>query len=284
MSDAFAALDEALAVRRVALAGFSRAVLPPSRQTGELEERAVLLQLYHRSQLSAVARLIGGARYAYGLAGEDGPGTVPVEAAAQRRALARLAELLRAEHLALPAHVLDVLTPPAIRHGRTAEYFDTRAGRVFDPFSAVAATAALVTAELLDPARLNRLGWQHAADPAVPGPADLADALLDATWRRPDPVPDDLVAGEAVQETAGWVVLRAVLDVLGNDTLHDTVRTRIRGRLRRLAEELRDGGEASHEASREAAYEAAAAVTAFLAGDDVALPGPVPRIPPGAPL
>ncbi|MGW2509240.1 zinc-dependent metalloprotease [Streptomyces scopuliridis] len=280
VSDAFAALDEALAVRRVALAGFSRAVLPPGRQTGELEERAVLLQLYHRSQLSAVARLIGGARYAYGLAGEDGPGTVPVEAAAQRRALARLAELLRAEHLALPAHLLDVLTPPAIRHGRTSEYFDTRAGRVFDPFSAVAATAALVTAELLDPARLNRLGWQHAADPAVPGPADLVDALLDATWRRPDPVPDDLVAGEAVQETAGWVVLRAVLDVLGDDTPHDAVRTRIRGRLRRLAEDLRAGGGAAHEA----AHEAALTVTAFLAGDDVALPGPVARIPPGAPL
>jgi hypothetical protein len=77
VADAFTALDEALAVRRVALAGFSRAVLPPGRQTGELEERAVLLQLFHRSQVTAVARLIGGARHTYGQAGEKGGGAVP---------------------------------------------------------------------------------------------------------------------------------------------------------------------------------------------------------------
>ncbi|WP_381790309.1 zinc-dependent metalloprotease [Streptomyces niveus] len=274
--DAFAALDEALAVRRVALEGFSRAVLAPGRQTGELEERAVILQLYHRSHLSAVARLIGGTRYGYGLAGEEGAGTVPVEADVQRQALARLADLLRAEHLALPANVLDTLTPPAVRHGRTSEYFDTRAGRVFDPFSAVEATAALVTEELLDPARLNRLGWQHAADPAVPGPGDVVDALLDTVWRRHDHVPADLVAGAAVQETAGWAVLRAVLGVLKNDLPHGTVRARISGRLRRLAEELRDGGDTEREA--------AGTITAFLAGEDAALLGTVPRVPPGAPI
>nr|WSZ94528.1 zinc-dependent metalloprotease [Streptomyces sp. NBC_00857] len=275
--DAFAALDEALAVRRTALKGFSRAVLPPGRQTGELEERAVLLQLYHRSQLTAVARLIGGTRYAYGLAGEDGTGTVPVEAAAQHRALARLSELLRAEYLALPAHVLDALTPPAIRYGRTSEYFDTRAGQVFDPFAAVEATAALVTRELLDPARLNRLGWQHAVDPAVPAPGAVVGTLLTTVWCRTDPVPADVVAGAAVQETAGWVVLRATLDVLRSDLLHGTVRAAIGGRLGRLAEELCEGGVPEREAAR--------TISAFLAGDNTAERlGPEPRVPPGAPI
>ena len=41
------ALEAMLRVRRVALDGFSRGVLPPDRQTGELEERAVLLHLLH---------------------------------------------------------------------------------------------------------------------------------------------------------------------------------------------------------------------------------------------
>ncbi|MEV7423407.1 zinc-dependent metalloprotease [Streptomyces sp. NPDC091212] len=280
VSDAFAALDEALAVRRAALDGFSRAVLPPGRQTGELEERAVLLQLYHRSQLAAVARLVGGVRYGYGLAGEDGAGTVPVGADIQRRALDRLAELLRADQLALPAHVLSVLTPPAIRYERTAEYFDTRAGRVFDPFAAVEATVALVTRELLDPARLNRLGWQHAADPAVPSPGAVVDTLLRAAWRPADPpsgeAPDQAGAA-AVQETAGWAVLRAVLGVMGGDVPHATVRAGIGARLRLFAEEWRNGGEAEREAAR--------TISGFLAGQSRAPRlGPEPRVPPGAPI
>ncbi|MFC9430938.1 zinc-dependent metalloprotease [Streptomyces sp. NPDC056987] len=277
VADPFAALDEALAVRRAALAGFSRAVLPPGRQTGELEERAVLLQLYHRSQLAAVGRLIGGTRYAYGLAGEAGGGAVPVAGDVQRRALVRLSELLRPEHLALPAPVLDALTPPAVRYGRSTEYFDTRAGRVFDPFGAVEATAALVTQELLDPARLNRLGWQHAADPAVPGPGEVLDSLLDMVWRDGSPVPDGLVAGAAVRETAGWVVLRSAVDAVRSDLLHGVVRARLTVALRRLAEEL---GRADGAAEREAS----ATLTAFLAGDGSARLGPPPRIPPGAPI
>ncbi|RDG33232.1 Matrixin [Streptomyces corynorhini] len=284
--DAFAALDEALAVRRVALDGFSRAVLPPGRQSGELEERAVLLQLYHRSQLSAVARLVGGVRYGYGLAGEEGAGTVPVEADTQWRALKRLAELLHAGQLALPAHVLAVLTPPAVRYGRTSEYFDTRAGRVFDPFAAVEATVALVTRELLDPARLNRLGWQHAVDPAVPAPGAVVGTLLRAAWRRDDPPSGDVprsgdapdpVGAAAVQETAGWAVLRAVLGVLADELPHATVRSGIGTQLRLFAEELRDGGEAEREA--------VTTITGFLTGRDPATRlGAEPRIPPGAPL
>ncbi|WP_240554239.1 zinc-dependent metalloprotease, partial [Streptomyces niveiscabiei] len=70
--DALPALEHILRVRRIALAGFSRGVLPPDRQTGELEERAVLLHLLHRHEVTAVGRLVGGVRYGYGVAGDGG--------------------------------------------------------------------------------------------------------------------------------------------------------------------------------------------------------------------
>ncbi|MEV7085150.1 zinc-dependent metalloprotease [Streptomyces sp. NPDC093085] len=280
VADPFDALDEALAVRRSALAGFSRAVLPPGRQTGELEARAVLLQLYHRTQLAAVARLVGGVRYGYGVAGEPGGGTVPVPGETQRRALARLVELLRPEHLAPPAELIAALTPPAIRYERDAEYFATGAGRVFDPFSAVAATAALVTRELLDPARLNRLGWLHAADPAVPGPGEVVDALLDAVWRGEPPTGTGALSDAAVRETAGWVVLRAAAEAVRGGSLHGVVRAEVTARLRALAGEP---GSAAGEAG-EGRREAAEALRAFLAGDGSVRFGPEPYIPPGAPI
>ncbi|MEU6147840.1 zinc-dependent metalloprotease [Streptomyces sp. NPDC047081] len=270
------ALETMTRARRIALEGFSRAVLPPDRQTGELEERAVLLHLLHRHEVTAVARLVGGVHYAYGLAGDAGQGPRPVDATTQHRALARLAQLLRAEQLALPDSVLSTLTPPAIRYGRTDQYLDTDAGRVFDPFAAVRVAVTLVTEPLLEPARLNRLAWQHAADPAVPGATDLADALLAATWRRTDPVPAEVVGGAAVQHTADWTLLNHLLTVLRDGALHAQVRAALRGALRRLAGELRE----EYEDGRR---EAADLIDRALADPASVRLDPLPRVPPGAP-
>ncbi|MEV8540825.1 zinc-dependent metalloprotease [Streptomyces sp. NPDC051572] len=274
--DAFEALETMLRVRRIALDGFSRGVLPPDRQTGELEERAVLLHLLHRHEVTAVARLVGGVRYAYGLAGDDGRGAQAMDAATQHTALARLAELLRAEQLALPGAVLDALTPPAIRYGRTEQYLDTGAGRIFDPFEAVRVATALVTEQLLDPARLNRVAWQHAADPAAPGVTDIVDALLAATWRRTDPVPAELPGGAAVQHAADWTLLNHLLTLLDDTDLHAPVRMSLRGAVRRLGTELRCQGD-------EQAREAGESIRAFLADAGSVRVDPLPRVPPGAP-
>lgn len=270
--EALDALERVLRVRRIALDGFSRGVLPPDRQTGELEERAVLVHLLHRHEVAAVSRLVGGVRYRYGLAGDTegpgtaGPGTAPVEGDTQHTALKRLAGLLRAEQLALPTGVLDTLTPPASRYARTDQYYDTAAGRVFDPFEAVRAAATLVIGELLAPARLNRLAWQHAVDPATPSVSEVVEALLLATWRRPDLVPAHVPGGEAVQQTADWTLLNHLLTVLADPALHRPVRTELRAALRDIDES-----------------EAAETIAAYLADPTSVHLDPLPRIPPGAP-
>lgn len=275
---ALQALETMLRVRRIALDGFSRGVLPPDRQSGELEERAVLLQLLHRHEVGAVARLVGGVRYAYGLAGDQDPGrgAIAVDAATQHRALTRLSQLLRAEQLALPEAVLGALTPPAIRYDRTDQYLDTGAGRIFDPFEAVRAATVLVTEHLLDPARLNRVAWQHAADPGAPGAGDVVDALLAATWRRTDPIPAELPGGAAVQHMANWTVLNHLLTVLDDRTLHAPVRTSVRSALRRFATE-------AWPQSDEQRREAAELISAFFADPGSVRIDPLPRVPPGAP-
>ncbi|MFI8240171.1 zinc-dependent metalloprotease [Streptomyces sp. NPDC085866] len=275
--DALRTLETVLRVRRIAMEGFSRGVLPPGRQTGELEERAVLLHLLHRHEVTAVARLVGGVRYGYAQAGDDGPGVEAVDAATQRTALNRLAELLRTDQLALPGSVLDALTPPAVRYERTDQYFDTRTGRLSDPFEAVRTAVTLVTAELLDPARLGRVAWQHAEDPAMPGVGDVVDALLAVTWLRDE---EDGAAqvpgGEGVQQTADWTVLNHLLTVLESPGLHAPVRATLREALRRLADTLRvQGGEQRREAAR--------SVGAYLADPRTVRLDPLPRVPPGAP-
>jgi hypothetical protein len=134
----------------------------------------------------------------------------------------------------------------------------------------------LVTESLLDPARLNRLAWQHAADPAVPGVADLLTELLAATWRRDDPVPADVPAGTAVQHTADWTLLHEVLRTLDTDALHAPVRSELRSTLRELATDLRQKNGDHH-------HEAADFLTAYLTDPTSVRLDPPPRLPPGAP-
>ncbi|MFG2881974.1 zinc-dependent metalloprotease [Streptomyces sp. NPDC048297] len=290
--EALRALEDMLRVRRIALAGFSRAVLPPGRQTGELEERAVLLHLLHRHEVTAVARLVGGVRYAYAQAGDGtpnpggspvdpggspvDPGGRPVDPETQHTALRRLAELLRPDQLALPQQVLDTLTPPAIRHDRTEQSFDTRAGRLPDPFEAVRTAATLVTAELLDPARLNRVAWQHAVEPAMPGVRDVAEALLTSTWPGDgDTGSAEVPGGVAVVRTAGWTVLNHLLTVLDGSGLHAPVRATLRAALRGFTARLR-----VWDAEERAAAET---IEAYLTDPRSVRLDPLPRVPPGEP-
>ncbi|MFJ4624006.1 zinc-dependent metalloprotease [Streptomyces sp. NPDC088812] len=273
--DALDALDRILKVRRAALAGFTTGAVPPDRQSGELQERAALLHLLHRHETQAVARLLGGVRYGYTWAGDPDVGTRPVAAAAQRAALARLASLLRTEELALPPAVLDVLTPPAIRHEPTDQYLAGRAGRIFDPLAAVAAAVSVVAEPLFEPTRLNRLAWQHSVDPEVPGVTDVLEAVFAATWLRDDPVDAGITGADAVAGTAGWTVLHHLFAILAGGVPHAAVDAAVRHALRSLAKTLR-GGDAQR---REAAHTITCRLSEPLpAATTVLLP-----VPPGAP-
>jgi hypothetical protein len=171
---------------------------------------------------------------------------------------------------------LELLTPSAIRHDRTEQSFDTRAGRLPDPFEAVRAAATLVTAELLDPARLNRVAWQHAVDPAMPGVRDVVEAVLPPTWPGDsDTGSAEVPGGAGVLRTAGWTVLNHLLTVLDGPGLHAPVRADLRAVLREFTARLRvwDGEERA----------AAETIEAYLTDPRSVRLDPLPRVPPGEP-
>lgn len=106
------------------------------------------------------------------------------------------------------------------------ELFETAGGPVFDPLVAADVATEIALNALLAPTRLQRLEVQHAADPALPGAAELLDAVMarlidpanDAltrrvayraivsmaqTARRPDTAPDvALLLGDRVHAIA----------------------------------------------------------------------------------
>ncbi len=280
-TDTLASFDSLLAVRRKALDNFSIGVLPPERQAGELEARLVPVYLLHRYQTEAVARLVGGADYAYSEAADRQAGTRVVAADRQRAALDRLVTTLSAEQLALPASVLDLVTPPGADYVRNREYFTTRTAPLFDAFSAVEAAAAQTTLFLFAPERLNRLAWQHARDASEPGVADVLDATFRGTWQRAA-IGASVPAGDAVQVAANWVVLDALLNTLDAGKLHAQVDADVRASLQAWQAWLaKNGGRGAAAASR---AEAAAMIGKYLADPKSVKLRPLPVTPPGAPI
>jgi hypothetical protein len=279
--DTLKAFDELLLLRRKALDGFSIGVLPPDRQAGELEARLVPVYLLHRYQVEAVARLLGGADYAYSEAIDRQAGTKVVAAQTQHAALERLVATLGAEQLALPANVLDLVTPPATEYLRNREYFATRSAPLFDAFAAVEAAAAQTMQYLSAPQRLNRLAWQHARDAREPGVGDVLEAVFRGTWQR-DVVATGLPAGDAVQSAANWVVLDALLNALDGGLLHAQVDADVRASLQQWQVWLsKNAGRDSLAASRN---EAAETIRKYLADPKSVKLRPLPLIPPGAPI
>ncbi|NCT67014.1 MAG: DUF5117 domain-containing protein [Rhodanobacteraceae bacterium] len=279
--DTLKTFDALLAARRAALGRFSIGVLPPERQAGELEARLVPLYLLHRYQTEAVARLVGGAAYAYSAAADRQAGTQPVPAATQRAALDRLVATLCADELALPANVLDLVTPPGADYARGREYFATKAGPLFDPLAAVGAAAAQTTQFLFAPERLNRLAWQHARDAREPGVADLLEATFRGTWQR-DAAAMNRPGAEAVQLAANWVVLDALLHALDGGALHAQVDADLRASLRQWQAWLaKNAGRGSAAASRTAAADL---IGKYLADPKSVTLRPLPMVPPGAPI
>ena len=284
--DSIKTWDALSAVRRRALEQFSFAVLPDERQAGELEARLVPVYLLQRYQGEALARLVGGGDFEYATSGDVKAGLAKggvraVPAATQRQALARLADTLRAEYLALPAPVLDQLTPPAQGFERNREYFQTRMDSVFDALSAAEAGAAHSVGFLLDAERLNRLTWQHARDAQQPGAAETVNLLLQRTWKR-EAVPASVPGGEAVQVAANWVLLDAMLNVLEGGKLHPGVQAELRGAAGEFAAWLaKNPGQGATASSRK---QAAELVRGYLADPRSVKLRPMPAVPPGAPI
>jgi len=284
--DSIKTWDQLGAVRQRALQTFSVDVLPDARQIGELEARLVPVYLLQRYQGEALARLIGGGDFDYTTSGDvkAGIGKAGVRitpAAVQRQALNRLADSLRAEYVALPASVLDVLTPPATGHERGREYFATRMGSVFDAFSIAEAGAAQSAGFLLDPERMNRLAWQHARDGQQPGVQEVLSLLLQKTWKR-EAVPAAVIGGEAVQLAANWVLVDGVLNLLDGGKLHPNVAAEVRQSAREFVQWLqKNPGKGVTAASHK---EAAELITAYLKDPRSVKLRAAPPVPPGAPI
>ncbi|MEM9300717.1 MAG: zinc-dependent metalloprotease [Pseudomonadota bacterium] len=281
-ADPVAALEEAMAVRALALADFGDDRLPVGRAAGQLQRVLVPIYLFHRYQVAAAGKVLGGADYAYRVAGDGGQLVRWVDGDRQRGALAALLETVAPAALDLPEPVLAQLTPVSRGFSSEAvldrELFESQTLPLFDPLLAASAASGLSISVLLHPARASRLVDQHRRDPALPGLEEVIEALTEQVFARPRGEADRLIEIRRVVQRA---VVDGLISLAGSEAASVVAAARAEAALVALAGEL----ESTRPRTDQDRFEGrlAARIEAFLAGDLAAPEGTTP-VPPGSPI
>ncbi|HLG05740.1 MAG TPA: zinc-dependent metalloprotease, partial [Gemmatimonadales bacterium] len=203
-ADAAAELDRVMRVRRAALDRFGEAAIRAGRPMALLEEALVPLYLYHRYQVEAAVKVVGGQYYTYALRGDGQQPLRPVSAPEQRRALLAVLATLSPRELAFPRSLLAMIPPRPPGFPVHRELFEKVTQPVFDAISPAAAAADPVAQLVFNPERAARLVQQHALDPAMPGLGEVIDSALAAVR----PAPDDEYQAEIGRSVQRVVIQR----------------------------------------------------------------------------
>jgi Met-zincin/Domain of unknown function (DUF5117) len=182
-SNDLSALRVVVAVRNAALKRLSIDAIRENEPLATLEDVLVPIYLYHRYQVTAVAKWIGGLNYWFNVRG--GAQKLPeiVSAADQRAAIRAVLETLSPHELEFPAPLLKETPPRPPLFPSSQENFARRTAPAFDSLSGAEAMAEIVSSLLLEPNRDERMVEYHAADAQYPGCAELIDDLLASTWK-----------------------------------------------------------------------------------------------------
>ena len=274
--DATSALDETMRVRQIALSNFGTGAVKPDRPQSALNAVIVPIYLYHRYQVAAAAKLVGGLEFGYGYAGDTaGTRAIPVSPARQRAALNAISRTVGPAALDLPNEVLIRLTPQINGGYLGGETFSGRAGPVFDLLTAADVAADLsISALLLHPERVARLIEFHRRDETALSFDEVLNAIEDVAFAP--------VAEGRQQEIAHIVQTRfasALMALSVNPSAPSAVKAKAEVRLYAIRDRLSRarGDHAIWLADRINAHQVRDAVDAMDA-----LPGSA--LPPGSPI
>lgn len=182
-ADAVTELNRTLAIRQIALANFGATKVPMGTPMANLEEVLVPMYMFHRYQVEAASKVLGGVSYSYALRGDGQLVVETVPAEQQRRALGALLSTLDPKTLAVPKAILDLIPPRAFGYDpNPREVFKRHTGLTFDPMGPPEAATNLTLRLLLNPERCARLLNQKAMSPAMPGLNDLLTGLINSTF------------------------------------------------------------------------------------------------------
>ena len=213
-------LSNVMKVRAAALRRFGENNIREGAPMATIEDVLVPIYMYHRYQVEAAAKVVGGQDYTFSVKGKGDRNPQVVAPEEQRRALAAVLETLKPEALAVPESLLRVIPPRPPGYQRTREDFRIRTQPVFDALAPAEALADHVSGFLLNQERAARLVQFHARDPRNPGLAEVIDRVLGATWKAPAATG---YAGE-IQHSVNSIILLDLMSLASGERASNQVR------------------------------------------------------------
>jgi hypothetical protein len=213
-------LSNVMKVRAAALRRFGENNIREGAPMATIEDVLVPIYMYHRYQVEAAAKVIGGEDYTFSLKGKGDRNPQIVAPEEQRRALAAVLDTLKPDALVVPESLLRLIPPRPSGYPRTREDFRIRTQPVFDALAPAEAVADHVSGFLLNQERAARLVQFHARDQRNPSLAEVIDKILAATWKAPA-APG--YAGE-IQHTVDTVILSDLMSLASADRASNQAR------------------------------------------------------------
>lgn len=176
--DAATELNRVLDVRAVALRNFGENNIKPGAPMATLEEVLVPMYFFHRYQVEAASKVVGGLNYRYALRGDGQPVAELLTPQQELNALEALLRTVQPSTLMLPENLLRQIPPRPLGYQRHRELVKIRTELTFDPLTAAETAADMTYAMILHPARANRLFEHHSRDARLPSLENVIDRLL----------------------------------------------------------------------------------------------------------
>lgn len=176
--DPAAELNRVLDLRTVVMRNFGENNIPTKTPMAMLEEVLVPMYFFHRYQVEAASKMIGGLNYRYALRGDGQPVAELLTPQQELNALEALMRTIQPSTLMLSENLLRSIPPRPLGYSRHRELVKIRTELTFDPLSAAETAADMTFSMILHPARANRLFEHHSRDARLPSLESVIDRLL----------------------------------------------------------------------------------------------------------
>ncbi len=177
-------LNNVLAVRKKAISTFSKDNIRSNEPYSVLEDVFVPLYFFHRFQVEAATKVVGGIDYNYTVKGDGQFTAKALDVATQQRALQSVLKTIDANTLAIPKNKLELFPPRAFGYWRSRESFKGKTGVGFDALSVASTASDMSLSLLLHPERANRLVQQKGLDSKQLGLEEVLQIVIDNSFKK----------------------------------------------------------------------------------------------------
>ncbi|HLO39183.1 MAG TPA: zinc-dependent metalloprotease, partial [Lacibacter sp.] len=176
-------LKEVMKVRAKALNDFGEKNIRPGMPMAMLEDALVPVYFYHRYQIEAATKLVGGMFYNYALRGDGQIVTKLMSKTEQIIALNAIVDCIDPKVLQVPDRIAAMIPPRPSGYISSRELFRKRTGLSFDQLSPAETAADLPFSFLFNSERLSRMVQLETKGGL--GVAEMIQLLIDKTWKAP---------------------------------------------------------------------------------------------------